>query len=231
MSALLRSLSSTVMVKCFVAVTGAALGLFVVGHMLGNLQIYLGPDPLNAYAAAIKSTGPVLWVARIGLLGALMIHVVGIATLTLRNRAARTRRYERKVPLESSFASRHMLMTGLVLVSFVTYHLLHFTLGVTDPEHFRLYDSMGRHDVYSMVVRGFQNPLVALSYVVAMGFLGLHMGHGIGSAFRSAGLSGPRLRSMFELAGRVVAVAVVIGNVSIPLVCLAGLLEPFNEVL
>ncbi|MDE0104404.1 MAG: succinate dehydrogenase cytochrome b subunit [Bryobacterales bacterium] len=225
-----RALTSTVGTKYLVAVSGAILVTFVFFHMLGNLQIYLGPDALNTYAALIKSTGGLLWAARLGLLLALAVHVWGIASLSLRNRAARARPYRVKRPLLSTFASRHMLFTGLVLLAFVTYHLMHFTVGVTHPDHFTLYDSQGRHDVYSMVVLGFREPAVALSYVIAMVLLGLHLGHGVGSAFRSAGLSGPRLRSTFEGLGRLLAVVIVVGNISIPMACLLGLLQPYNEV-
>ena len=230
MTAIRRALASTVGIKYLVAVSGAILVLFVFGHMLGNLQIYLGPDALNSYAAAIKSTGGLLWIARCGLLAALVVHVWGIATLSLRNRAARSQKYAQKRPLASTFASRSMLLTGLVLLAFVVYHLLHFTIGVTHPEQFQLYDGKGRHDVYPMVILGFQEPPVALSYIVAMALLGLHLGHGIGSAFRSAGLSGPRVRGRLEGLGRLVAVIVVIGNISIPLACLLGGLQPISEV-
>ena len=231
MTAATRALASTVGIKYLVAASGAVLVLFVFVHMLGNLQIYLGPDALNAYAAAIKGTGAMVWVARAGLLAALAVHVWGIATLTVRNRAARSQPYDMKRPLLSTFASRHMLLTGLVLLAFVVYHLLHFTVGATHPEHFEMYDSHGRHDVFSMVVLGFREPLVALSYIAAMALLGLHLGHGVGSAFRSTGLSGPRSRARLEGFGRLLAVAVVAGNISIPLVCLLGWLQPLNEVL
>ncbi|MCY4534117.1 MAG: succinate dehydrogenase cytochrome b subunit [Bryobacterales bacterium] len=226
-----RTLTSTVGIKYLVAGSGAILVTFVFFHMLGNLQIYLGPDALNSYAELIKSSPGLIWGARTGLLLALMVHVWGIATLSVRNRAARAHGYDIQRPLLSSFASRHMLLTGLVLLAFVVYHLLHFTIGATHPEHFGLYDGQGRHDVYSMVVLGFREPLVSLSYILAMGLLGLHLAHGVGSAFRSAGLSGPRFRSTLEGCGRLLAVIVVAGNISIPLACLAGLLQPFSEVL
>lgn len=231
MKAVTRALASTVMVKYLVAASGGVLVAFVVVHMLGNLQVYLGPEALNNYAAAIQSMGGLLWLARLGLLAALVVHVWGIATLTARNRAARSSKYDVKRPLLSTFASRHMLLTGLILLAFVAYHLAHFTIGVTDPQHFNLYDSSGRHDVYSMVVHGFRDPAVAFFYILSMVLLGMHLGHGIGSAFRSAGLSGPRLRSTLEGLGRLAAVIVVFGNISIPLTCWLGLLQPYNEVL
>ncbi len=199
--------------------------------MLGNLRIYLGPDAMNAYAAGLRDLGALLWIARAGLLAALLIHIFGILALTRGSRAARPQPYALKRPIPSTYASRHMLLIGAVLLAFVAYHLLHFTMGVTHPEHFQLYDGDGRHDVYSMVILGFREPLVAISYIFAMGLLGLHLSHGVGSAFRSAGLGGRRPRSSIEGAGRLLAIAVVAGNVSIPLACLLGAMQPFSEVL
>ncbi len=226
-----RGLASTVGIEYPVAASGAVLVLFVFFHMLGNLQIYLGPDALNSYAAAIHSTGALLWIARAGLLVALGAHVWGLATLSIRTRAARPEAYAAKLPLLSTFASSSMLLTGLVLLAFVVYHLLHFTAGVTHPEQFQMYDSYGRHDVYSMVILGFRDPLIAVSYIAAMALVGLHLSHGVGSAFRSTGLSGPRVRARLEGLGRLVAVVVVAGNVSIPVACLLGMLQPITEVL
>ena len=226
-----RTLTSTVGIKYLVAGSGALLVTFVFFHMLGNLQIYIGPDALNSYTALLKSSPGLLWGARGGLLLALVVHVWGIATLSVRNRAARSHAYHTEWPLLSSFASRHMLLTGPVLLAFVVYHLLHFSVGATHPEHFGLYDGQGRHDVYSMVVLGFREPLISFSYILAMALLGLYLGQGVGSAFRSAGLSGPRFRSTLEGCGRLLAVVVVLGNISIPLVCLLGVLQPFSEVL
>lgn len=231
MSNLRVALCSSVGIKYLVAVSGAVLVTFVVFHMLGNLQVYLGPEAMNAYAATLKGLGPLLWIGRLGLLMAVVIHIAGVFALTRRNQSARNAAYGSRRPLVSSFASRHMLLTGLVLLAFVTYHLLHFTIGVTHPDHFMLYDASGRHDVYSMVVLGFREPAVAVSYILAMLLLGLHLGHGVGSAFRSAGLSGPQVRAALQGCGRLLAVLVVAGNISIPLACLLGLLQPFNEVL
>lgn len=224
-------LGSTVGIKFLVAGSGTVLAVFVFVHMLGNLQIYLGPDALNSYAAALHDAGPLLWIARVVLLLALLVHIWGISALSLRNQAAGATSYAAKKPLRSTFASRHMLMTGLVLFAFVVYHLLHFTAGLTHPEHFQMYDSYGRHDVYSMVILGFREPVVSLSYIAAMALLGMHLGHGMESVFRTAEISGSRARARHSALGRLVAVVVVAGNVSIPLACLLGLMQPINEVL
>lgn len=119
-----------------------------------------------------------------------------------------------------------MLLSGAILFAFVIFHLLHFTVGVTHPEHFQLRDVLGRHDVYSMTILGFQQPLVSLSYIIAMGLLGMHLGHGVASLFQTTGLRNPQFLPLIELIGRVAAVIVVLGNISIPLAALLGLIEP-----
>lgn len=224
-------LGSAVGTKFLVAGSGTVLAVFVFVHMLGNLQIYLGPDALNSYAAAIHAAWPLLWIARTVLLLALLVHIWGLSSLSHRNQAAGSTSYAAKNPLRSTFASRHMLMTGLVLFAFVVYHLLRFTAGLTHPEHFQMYDSYGRHDVYSMVILGFREPVVSLSYIAAMALLGLHLGHGVGSVLRSTGISGSWSRERLSGLGRLLAVVVVAGNVSIPLACLLGLMQPINDVL
>ena len=217
---------STIGTKTIVAVTGVLLVLFVVGHMLGNLQIYLGPDAINSYAEFLKSKPGPLWAARLGLLAALLLHIGGIMKLTLANRRARPVAYAQQKPVQSTVASRTMLLSGAILFAFVVFHLLHFTVGVTHPEHFQLRDALGRHDVYSMTILGFQQPLVSLSYIITMGLLGMHLGHGVASLFQTTGLRNPQFLPLIELIGRVVAVIIVLGNISIPLAALLGLIEP-----
>lgn len=221
-----RGLSSTVGTKFLVALTGAMLVAFVIGHMLGNLQIYLGPEAINSYAVFLKSKPGLLWSARLGLLAALIIHIWGIARLSLRNQEARPESYALKKAVASTFSSRTMVLSGAVLLAFIVYHLLHFTIGATNPEQFHLIDELGRHDVYSMTILGFQQPLVAISYILAMGILGLHLGHGIASIFHSMGWSRPKTAPLFDLAGRLVALLLVIGNISIPISALLGWIEP-----
>jgi len=226
MNDFVRALSSTVGTKFLVAVSGTILVLFVIGHMLGNLQIYLGPEAVNSYAAFLKSKAGLLWLVRLGLLAALIAHIWGITRLTLANRAARPLPYDVHKPVKSTYSSRSMLMTGLILLAFVLYHLAHLTVGITDPKHFHLLDPLGRHDVYSMTILGFQQPLVASFYIAAMGLLGLHLAHGVASIFHSMGWSRPRLAPLIELIGRVTALVVVIGNISIPLTALLGIIQP-----
>ena len=231
MSEYLRGLQTHIGLKFLVALTGAMLVIFVTGHMLGNLQIYLGPEAVNSYAATLKSMPGLLWAARLGLLAALVIHVWGITTLTLDNRQARPVAYAEKHSRQASFASRTMALSGLVLLAFVVYHLMHLTLGIIHPEYYGLRDMQGRHDVYSMTVLGFREPAIALSYIAAMGLLGMHLVHGVASAFQSMGWNRPKLFPLVGVFGRALALVIVIGNISIPLSCWLGVIKPMQGVL
>lgn len=226
MNGLQRALASTGGTKFLVGVTGAFLTIFVLGHMLGNLQIFLGPEAMNGYAAGLKAMPGPLWAARLGLLAALLIHVVGNVRLNARNKAARPTAYANQQPIVSSFASRTMLISGLILLAFIIYHLAHFTLGLTDPANAELVDPLGRHDAYSMVVLGFQQPLAAGAYLIAMALLFLHLAHGVASLFQTAGLRRFDLRLSLDAAGRLFAIVVVLGNITIVLACLLGVIEP-----
>ena len=231
MNSLFKALSSTIGTKYTVAVTGAALALYVLAHMAGNLQIFLGPEAMNAYAASLQGMGALLWVLRIGLLAAFVIHVAGILKLQARNSAARPVRYDGRKPLKSTVYSRTMLLSGGVLLAFVLYHLAHLTFGAVHPAFYSLTDAKGRHDVYSMVVLGFREPLVAIPYLVAMTLLFMHLAHGVASMFQSFGLRPPTWRAAIDGFGRVFAIAVVAGNAAIVVACLIGVVQPFQEVL
>src|SRR5947209_8884416 len=141
------------------AITGFALVGYVIVHMLGNLQVFQGPEALNAYAHTLKSMPKLLWTARIGLLVLFLAHVYLGVKLYAENRAARPVGYVRFRYAEASLATRTMLLSGLVLLAFIIFHLLHLTLGAVKPENFdrveTLPDGHTRHDVYAMVVLGF----------------------------------------------------------------------------
>ncbi|MEZ5393319.1 MAG: succinate dehydrogenase cytochrome b subunit [Bryobacterales bacterium] len=199
--------------------------------MAGNLQIFLGPDTFNHYAATLKGMPGLLWIARLVLLAALVLHVAGNMKLRGRNSAARPVAYADKKPLASTAYSRTMMVSGLILLAFIVYHLAHFTLGLLYPGFYSLTDAEGRHDVYSMVVLGFREPLVAIPYLIAMTLLFSHLAHGVASVFQSFGVRRPAWRDGIDLAGRLFAIVVAAGNILIVLACLAGLIEPFQEVL
>jgi succinate dehydrogenase / fumarate reductase cytochrome b subunit len=218
-------LLSTVGTKSLMAVTGLALVLFVLGHMLGNLQIYLGPDALNAYAHKLQGLGPLLWVVRAGLLSILVVHVACALRVWSLDRAARPVPYKSARPQVTGVCARSMVLTGLVIAAFVVYHLMHFTLGATNPDHFALKTADGHRDVYAMVVSGFSLWPVSLAYLVAQACLALHLAHGASSAFQSLGVTHPRLAFLKGGFGKAVAALVFLGNASIPLSVLAGIVH------
>jgi succinate dehydrogenase / fumarate reductase, cytochrome b subunit len=231
MNSLLWPVRSTLGSKYVMAVTGVGLLGFVIAHMLGNLQIFLGKEALNDYAHHLEELPTLLWSARIGLLILFIVHIVFGVRLWMLSRRARPVRYVYEDTVQASWASRHMLLTGLVILAFVIYHLLHFTFGVTDPTHYK-YVLAKFHpsdpalqpelDVAAMVVRGFEKPLVSIAYVVAMIVLGLHLWHGAGSWLQSLGLKNKRTMRLIDGIGAAVAVLIVIGNCAIPLAILAG---------
>lgn len=233
MSRFTKALGSSIGTKLVMAATGLALLGFVLAHMIGNLQVFAGPEKLNAYAATLQGLGPVLWAMRAGLLAIFILHVWTAFRLWSANKAARPVPYAVVAPSASTYASRTMIWSGIIVLAFVVYHLAHFTFGVVQPSHFHLPDwgpaneglpgAEPRHDVYRMVVLGFRDPVVALSYVVAQVLLGLHISHGASSVFQTAGCTSPRLDCLRRAAGPVVGLVVTLGNCSMPLAILLGL--------
>lgn len=213
---------SSIGAKVVMAFSGMIVLGFVLGHMLGNLQLFLGQEALNSYAHMLQSTPLLLWGTRIVVGVAILAHIASAVRLTLMNREARPNRYEKKAYVRASLSSRTMMLSALVLFAFIIYHLLHFTLGVTHPDHKALVDAAGRPDVYSMVILGFQQPIVAISYVVAMVLLGLHLSHGASSMFQSLGLHHDKYNGMIDKIGPGLAIFIVIGNCSMPLAVLLG---------
>lgn len=252
--------------KYLMAVTGLLLIGFVLAHMAGNLLIFAGPDALNSYAQALKARPALLWAARGGLLAVFVAHLILGLSLAIQNRMARPERYVYEDTLHASWASRNMLLTGLVLLAFLVYHLAHFTLGVVTkadgqasegkfdyfpneknyldltevknptgkdylPKWEENYSQLNprivdaRHDVYSMVVNGFQVWWISVSYLVAMGILGLHLWHGGSSFLQSLGLNSFRYAGLVRRVGPVLAVVVVAGNCSIPLAVMLGIVH------
>jgi len=219
-----RAYHSSLGKKYIMAITGLLLFLFVIVHMAGNLQVYLGPEPMNAYAELLKSKPALLWTARGGLLVIAVLHIISALQLAAENRAARPQSYAEGKPL-ASLASRTILVSGLIIFAFVVYHLMHFTFGVTNPDFMDLHDALGRHDVYRMVVEGFSNPYVSVFYIIAMGLLCLHLSHGVSSLFQSLGIRRKSTVASFNRFAQVAAIAIFIGNCSIPISILAGVVR------
>jgi succinate dehydrogenase / fumarate reductase cytochrome b subunit len=213
-------LGSTLGRKVVMAVTGIILFGFVVGHMIGNLQVFLGPEPLNAYGVFLREFlhGSGIWIARAVLLVSVVLHIWMAVTLTLESWAARPEGYRKSTRRETTYASRTMIWSGPILALFIGYHLAHLTFGTAHP-------AFVEGDVYRNVVVGFGVPWVSAFYIAAMLCLGLHMYHGVWSMLQTLGLSHPRwnrLRFAFSAASTAV---VVIGNISIPVAVLTGLVR------
>lgn len=213
-----------------VAISGLILILFVIGHLLGNLQIFLGPDWINGYSQHLRDLGPLLWLIRIFLLVTVILHIYFTIELAIENKRARPQPYIDKEYVKATFASRHMVMSGLIVLTFIIYHLAHFTVRVTDRRFALLkMDPLGHYDVYSMMVYGFQNPYVSAFYVLGLFLLALHLSHGSSSFFQSLGLNNQKLTPRLALGGRVFAWLLFIGYTSIPVAVLLGFIKPAQQ--
>lgn len=204
------------------AVSGLVLLGFVVGHMLGNLQIFAGPETLNAYAAKLHALPALLWTARIGLLIMLGLHIWAAVVLTLSNRAAREKGYERPGTIQSTYAARTMRYSGFILLAFIIYHLMHFTAQVTHPEFETLRDAADRPDVYGMVILGFKSWVVSAFYILSMFLLAMHLSHGIQSMLQTFGLRNSGTRPVIGVVSWLFAAMIFVGNSSIPVAVLLG---------
>jgi len=233
--------------KYIMAVTGFILVGFVIGHMAGNLQMFLHPDWINEYAYKLKTLPyGLLWIVRLVLLAAVAAHIIAAVLLVLENRKARPESYDIKRHMAASFASRTMKYSGLILLAFIVFHILHFTTQTIHPEFKELhtelegvgtmhhvFDKLAAtgetevHDVHSMVVLGFAgypvfSPLVSAFYILAMGLLALHLSHGVSSMFQSLGLRNRIWRDRLDKIAVTVAVLLFIGFTSIPVAALLG---------
>lgn len=228
------------------AITGLVLTGFVIGHLVGNLQIFAHPDKINGYAHFLQSLGPALWVVRIGLLVCVAIHIWAAVALTLENKTARgPKRYGVHRWLKAAWASRYMRLTGLVVLAFVIYHIAHFTVGVAQASTFKAalpeytmadefhllgFPIMAKgaavHDVYSMVFLGFACPYVSIFYIIAVALLTVHLLHGVESMFQTLGWRNQSWASALRKAVLVFCLAYLAGNVAIPGAILTGLAKP-----
>jgi succinate dehydrogenase / fumarate reductase cytochrome b subunit len=221
---------SSVGKKMIVAVTGVILIVFVVGHLLGNLQIFLGPDWINGYAQHLRDLGPLLWLIRLFLLAAVVIHIYVTIQLAIENRRARPEPYVDREYVKATFASRHMVISGLIVLAFIIYHLAHFTVRVTDPRFALLKaDPLGHYAVSSMLVYGFQTYYVAAFYIVGLFLLTLHLSHGSSSFFQSLGFNDKKLTPRLAVGGRIFAWLLFIGDTAIPVAILLGFIRPAQQ--
>jgi succinate dehydrogenase / fumarate reductase, cytochrome b subunit len=217
---------STVGKKIAMAVSGVILIGFVVGHMIGNMKVFMGPEAFNHYAEGLRTFGQpffsdmqLLWLVRIVLLVALLTHVVAAAQLTLHSRRARAvgyRKYDND--LVFSYASRTMVWGGLIILAFVLYHILHLTIGTVHPDFVH-------GDAYHNFVAGFRSVPVSLAYILAMIPLGFHLYHGFWSMLQTLGANNPQYNQYRRPVAAVLAIAVVLGNISFPVAVLTGIVS------
>ena len=210
--------------KVVMAVTGVILFGYVVGHLLGNLQIYASdPQQINRYAAFLHSpaNAAALWGVRALLFVAVALHITAATQLWLQNRAARPVSYYKKDDVPASYAARTMKWSGIIVAAFVVFHVLHLTAGSVAPLR-----ELGPNqpDVRYNVISGFQNPAIAGFYIFAMILLCMHLYHGLWSMFQSVGMGHAGYSPKIKKAAAVVAILIAVGNCSIPIAVLTGLL-------
>jgi succinate dehydrogenase / fumarate reductase cytochrome b subunit len=205
---------TTIGKKAVMAVSGVVLAGFVAGHLLGNLQIFLGPDRFNGYARALKSLPELLWTVRITLLISVVAHIWSSIQLAVVKSEARPQGYVRNKSIASSYASRTMYMSGPIIAAFIIYHLMQFTIGVGGTPFME-------SDPYGNVINGFRVPAVSLFYILAMALLCLHLRHGLSSMFQTLGL---RYTEKLKTLAVIVATLIFFGFVSIPIAVMTGLI-------
>ena len=213
--------------KYIMAVTGFVLFGFVVGHLVGNLQVFLGPEAINRYGHFLQSNPELIWPARVVLLLMVALHIWSAVKLSVENKAARPIGYGEYNPVGSGYASRTMLMSGVIIFVFVVYHLLHFTVqaqyvNLTGQNFVDFVDPAKRHDIFKMMVVGFSNVWVSGFYVLGMALLCLHLSHGVSSMFQSIGWKNQVYGPFLDKLARIVGVLIFVGYSSIPVAILLG---------
>jgi succinate dehydrogenase / fumarate reductase, cytochrome b subunit len=220
---LFRFYASSIGKKLIVALTGLALVIFVLGHMIGNLLIFAGQDAINEYGHMLHTMGHggLIWVARLGLLAAVGLHVAATIQLTRENREARKDGYGKEATRVATPASRIMIYSGSTILAFLIYHLLHFTVRVgneyDNPELYTaMLDGEKVHNVYKMVIDGFSWAPASVFYIVAVVLLCNHLSHGFSSLFQTLGLATNKTWPLIQKAGHAFALLILVGNCSIP---------------
>lgn len=217
-----RFLTSSIGLKLVMAITGVLLSLFVLGHMLGNLQAFQGAEALNDYARLLRKEPALLWSARVGLLATVGLHIWSFLALARKNTQARPVGYRKRVWRESSYASRTMTISGPLLLAFIIFHILHLTTGTVHP-------SFNEHDVYHNVVTGLGG-LTGVIYILAMGLLALHLWHGVWSMLLTLGLPEGRYGSVGRNAATLFTAVVTLGFAAVPLLVMVGKIGPDKSV-
>lgn len=211
--------------KVLMAITGLCVSAFVVVHLLGNLQLFIGQDQLNHYAETLQSMTVLKWIFRLAMFTFIAIHIWKGVVLWLENRRSRPINYFNEDTVQATIASRTMIYTGAFILFFVVYHLMHFTLIVTNPEYAGLKDAAGRFDAYSMVIHGFQNYLISAVYIIAMALMSFHLSHALSSMFQTLGLNNSRHIDKLKLFSTLIAWVFFLAYSSMPVAVMLKLVQ------
>ncbi len=203
--------------KVVMAATGVVLFGYLVGHLAGNMQVYLGQEQMDKYAAFLHSMPPLLWGVRVLLLVCVVMHIVASIQLARLKQEARPERYAKKQAIGSSYASRTMMWSGPIIAAFVIYHILDLTTGAANTMQYR------ELHAYENLVYSFRRIPVSAFYIFAMLLLGTHLYHGLWSMFQSLGFSHPRYTPLVKRAAAWVAILLGAGFISIPIAVMTGL--------
>lgn len=203
--------------KLIVALTGLVLVLFLAGHLAGNLVVFLGRDAFNSYAEFLHHFlhGAGVWIARLGLLGAVALHIAATVSLTAENKAARTA-YAKETNIQASTSGRIMIWSGITILVFVIYHLMHFTMHLGNT-YSSYRDELGRHDAWKMVIDGFSVWYISAFYILAMTLLCSHLSHGVGAMFQTLGLRSKKSAPLVTVISKGYALFIWLGFISIPI--------------
>jgi len=210
-------LTSSIGLKLAMALTGVILSLFVLGHMLGNLQAFQGAEAIDDYGRLLRKEPALLWTARLGLLAAVGLHIYAYLALMKRNVQARPQGYREKKLREASYASRSMTITGPLILAFIIFHILHMTTGT-------VHSAFEEGAVYHNLATGLTG-LIGLIYILAMVMLSFHLWHGVWSMLVTLGLPEGRYGSIGRTAATIFTVVVIGGFIAIPLGVMAGFIK------
>jgi succinate dehydrogenase / fumarate reductase cytochrome b subunit len=212
----LRFYQASIGKKAVMAVTAVVLFGYVIGHLAGNMQVYLGAEQMDRYAAFLHSMPVLLWGVRALLLVCVVLHIMASIQLTILKQQARPIGYVKKDAVGSNIASRSMIWSGAMIAAFVVYHLLDLTAGVANTAQYQ------ELHAYENLVYSFQRVPVSVFYIIAMVLLGMHLYHGIWSMFQTLGFSHPRYTPVIKRASAVVAILITAGFISIPIAVMTG---------
>lgn len=222
---LMKFAMSAVGSKVVMALSGLGLWLFIVAHLAGNLTAFFGRDVFNHYAAALQGNPPLLWGVRVALIVGFPVHIFTAIRTVMLNRAARPVAYAYASRAPATTASKSMMLSGTVVLAFFAYHLAHFTWHVTGPQPTALLAD-GTHDAYTMLVMGFQQPVIALLYIGAQILLAAHLSHGVYSLFQHLGFWGAKWTPFLKNASLALGYGLCAAFAAIPLAVLMGFIKP-----